>query len=187
MLMMFARALILVGSLTGCGESGKPEGSVSYERQPFAAYQNFVANWDVTKHPVLFAVVRTPEEYDRIFNPAAVMGRNKPFTPPEGFFERRLILTVCRCLNELDEKEFAVESIQEVGDELFYRYRFLGKDLGARGGFKMEFSVYIPQKKYSRVHFIENGKPLETLDLKSGQWAVPPSHPSWREQMKQGR
>ena len=114
MRMPFVLSLILMGSLTGCGEGGKPEVSVSYERQPFAAYQNFVANWDVTKHPVLFAVVRTPEEYDRIFNPAAVMGRNKPFTPPDGFFERRQILTVCRCLNKLDEKERSEEHTSEL-------------------------------------------------------------------------
>jgi hypothetical protein len=185
--MMFVWALILVGSLTGCGESGKPEGAVSYEREPFATFQNFVGNWDVTKHPVLFAVVRTPEEYDRIFYPAGAMGVTRPYAPEPEFFNGRQILTVCRCLNELDEKDFAVESIQEVGDELFYRYRFRGQDLGAKGSFKMEFSVYIPRKKYSRVHFIENGKPLQVLDLKSGQWAVPPAHPSWQEQMKQGR
>ncbi len=172
MRMIFVWALALVGSLTGCGEGGKPEGSVSYERQPFAAHQNFVGNWEVTKHPALYAVIRTPEDYSRIFFPAAVMGHNKPFTPPAGFFERRQILMVCRCLNDLDEKDFAVESIQEVGDELFYRYRFRGQDLGAQGTFKMEFSVYIPQKKYSRVHFIENGKPLGVLNLAGGQWTV---------------
>ncbi len=170
--MTFGWALILVGFLTGCGEGGKPEGSVSYEIQPSAAHQNFVGNWEVTKHPVLYAAIRTPEEYSRIFFPAAVMGRNKPFTPPEGFFERRQILTVCRCLDDYDEKVFAVESIQEVGDELFYRYRFRGEDMGHRGTFKVEFSVYIPRKKYSRVHFIENGKPLGMLNLAGGQWTV---------------
>ncbi len=187
MRMTFVWALALLASLTVCGEGGKAKGLVSYERQPFAAYQNFVGNWDTTKHPVLFAVVRTPGEYDRIFHPAGAMGVTRPYAPEPEFFNGRQMLVVCRCLNELNEKEFAVESIQEVGDELFYRYRFVGKDLGDKGSFKMEFSVYIPRKKYSRVHFIENGKALQTLDLKSGLWAVPPANPSWREQMKQGR
>jgi len=172
MRMTFVWALALVDSLTGCGEGGKAEGSVSYERQPFAAYQNFVGNWEVTKHPVLYAVTRTQAEYDKIHFAAGVMGAKRPYGPPDGFFERRQILTVCRCLNELDEKEFAVESIQEAGDELFYRYRFRGQDLGAEGSFKMEFSVYIPRKKYARVHFIENGKPLGILNLAANQWTV---------------
>ena len=33
-------------------------------------YQNFLKNWDEARYPVLYAVVRTPGEYNALFHPA---------------------------------------------------------------------------------------------------------------------
>lgn len=177
-------AALSVSLLSGCADSPAPAGTIPAQREGFYAFQNFVANWDLAKHPVLYAVIRTPEEYDRIYHPAGVMGATRPYAPEETFFQDRQILLVCRTVDELDEKQFVLEGVEEIGNELSVRYRYTGPFHGERGRYKMPFAVYVPKKDYARVRFIENGATLGVLELAAGQWAVPPPRPSWREQMR---
>lgn len=157
-----------------------------YEREEPHSFQNFVANWDSDVSWAFLAVVRTPEEYDRVFHPAGVMGVKRPYHPPESFFRGSQMLVVCRTARDHYDLMLAVEDVREKGDELTLSYRYSGP-AELSSGFKNTLTVYVPKKDYAKVRFVENGKELKTLDLRAGQWAVPPAHPSWREQMKQGR
>ena len=96
------------------------------------------------------------------------------------------MLVVCRTARDHYDLMLAVEDVREKGDELTLSYRYSGP-AELSSGFKNTLTVYVPKKDYAKVRFVENGKELKTLDLRAGQWAVPPAHPSWREQMKQGR
>jgi hypothetical protein len=104
-------------------EPGKP---VRYTRIGSEEYQNFINNWDDKAKPVLYAVIRTPAEYNAIYHPAPVMGGKRPFAPKPEFFAREQILLVARVTpapKDLD-KAFEVERVVENGQDLELRYRY---------------------------------------------------------------
>ena len=71
---LMSLAVVLLAGCASASTSGRP---VAYERQELGAFLNFVGNWDDAKYPVLYAVIRTPEDYDRIYHPAGVMGADR--------------------------------------------------------------------------------------------------------------
>ena len=98
---LMSLAVVLLAGCASASTSGRP---VAYERQEPGAFLNFVGNWDDTKHPVLYAVIRTPEDYDRIYHPAGVMGADRPYAPKPEFFRKSQILLVCRLVPKLSQK-----------------------------------------------------------------------------------
>ena len=171
---------LVVVLLAGCASASTSGRPVAYERQELGAFLNFVGNWDDAKHPVLYAVIRTPEDYDRIYHPAGVMGADRPYAPKPEFFLKSQILLVCRLVPKLSQKQFVTERVEEAGNELTVYYRYSGPTRAPRGNaamFKQDFALYVPKKEYTRVRFIENGALLGVLELAAGQWTVPPVSP----------
>ncbi len=91
---------------------------------PADSYASFVKNWGNDEEPY-YAVIRTPEQWDGAFAPAAVMGNERPFTPPPAFFEREQMLVVARVVPSGGEgSSLAAKSLQRTGDgqEFVYTY-----------------------------------------------------------------
>ena len=171
---------LVVGLLAGCASASTSGNPVAYERENLGTFRNFVGNWGDAKHTVRYAVIRTPEDYDRIYHPAPIMWDDKPYRPKPEFFRKSQILLVCRLVNDLDEKQFVTERVEEAGSELTVYYRYSGPTRAPRGNaamFKQDFALYVPKKEYTRVRFIENGALLGVLELAAGQWTVPPASP----------
>jgi len=100
-----------------------------YEVLDPAKYQCFVKNWDDKKNPVLYACIRSPAEWDKIFHPAPVMGSRKPFAPEPKVFETQDLLVVARVMPALDNDKagasvFRVQRVGVSGQDLELHYKY---------------------------------------------------------------
>ncbi len=138
------------------------------------AYRNFVANWDDGREPVLYALIRTPAQYDALFHPAAVMGGHGPFSPEASLYAKEQILLVARVLPGGGDGTFEVERIVADDRRLTFRYRFKPPASEVRWRGKAFLAVRIPKRPYERVVFVENGTRVGELNTDGGQWSVPP-------------
>lgn len=164
--------------LAGCGQSDETSRPVPHEREGHFPYLNFVANWEHSVSSAQYACLRTKAEYDRIYHPAGVMFADKPYGPPESFFSDRQMLVVCR-ISPGDSRGtlFTLRDVRAAEGEITVTYDYAGRtDL--TGGQKDTLNVYVPKRDYARVRFVENGRLVQVLDLRAGQWAVPPAHPA---------
>ena len=162
---------------SGCAQVGSPSRQVPHEREKDFPYLNFVANWDDGVSSAQYACIRTIGEYDRIYRAGGVMFATKPYGPPESFFVDRQMLLVCRTSpGDLTGTLFTLQGVAEADDEVTITYAYAGRtDLIS--GLKDTLNVYVPKKDYTRVRFVENGRLVQVLELRGGQWAFPVAHP----------
>jgi hypothetical protein len=174
-LMLVALALASPVSMAVERNSQQGAQAVTYKRIGTGDYQNFLANWDEKKHPVLFALIQNPAQYAALFHPAPVMGGKRPFAPAADIYQTEQILVVARVMlaPESMEKSFEVEQITENGQELTFTYRFLEAQSKATYSVKNFLAVSIPGKKYKKINIVENGNRIGVLDMDKGQWSVP--------------
>jgi hypothetical protein len=138
-------------------------------------YQNFLVNWDQEKHPRLCAVIRSPQEYARLFHPAAVQRSKKPFAPPARFFEKEQILLV-GCVMDAPKDPGAVFEVERVvaeGGRLEVHYRRANEQSDATFQVKNFLALRIPRGDYAMIAFFENQESVGTLNVAEGQWAIP--------------
>jgi hypothetical protein len=181
-------AMIVMVAAFGCpllsraaGNMGaKPEGwAVAYQRMGGGDYQNFLKNWDEKKHPVLYALIRTPAQYDTLFHPAPVMRDKRPFAPGAEMYAKEQILVVARVMvaPENMDQVFEAERVTEKGQGLALYYRFREPKTNATFSVKNYLALRIPRYEYQKVTFFENGKRVGELKTAEGQWSVPAMSP----------
>lgn len=153
------------------------EKAVEYARIGSGEYQNFVVNWDEEKHPLLYALLDTPDRYAKVFHSAAVMGVTKPYAPGPALFAKEMILVAARVMqapkSEDADKSFEVERVVQTGQDLAVHYRFKNDGEKASHSIKNSLVLRIPKREYKRVFFVENGKQVGVLNTAQGQWSVP--------------
>lgn len=151
------------------------EKAVAYTRVSMTEYQNFLKNWDDDKQPLLYALIKSPAQYDALFAPAAFMGGNRPFAPEAGMFDKEMLLLVARVISSTPDRDkvFEVERIAESSRMLLVYYRFNAPKTKATSSEKNFLAVKITKNIYNRVSFFENGKPVGNLDIAKGEWSVP--------------
>ena len=166
-------ALIVIVAALSC--SKRKERAVTYQRMDIGDYQNFIKNWDEKKHAVLYALIQTPAQYDALFQPAPVMGANRPFAPEAELYTKEQILIVARVTvaPENIDKVFEVERVIERDQELALYYRFNEPKTNATFSVKNFLAVRISKHDYKQVIFFENGKQVGKLNTAEGQWSVP--------------
>jgi hypothetical protein len=171
--------LALAGFTTCLAEEKKADSKeVAFEVIPEGTYRNFVGNWDEQKQSLLYALVRTAEEYGAVFHPAPVMGPRKPFAPEAALFGEKQILVLSRVVTDRKtDAVFAIEKISLSGKNLEVRFKFQGTspDPNDQNTMRLKAAaqVTIPKGDYERVTFIENGKEAGVLKLTEGVWCVP--------------
>ena len=136
-------------------------------------YQNFVINWDAGTE-VLCAVVRTPADYARLFHPAPVIGGKKPFAPPDAAFEKEHLLVIARVVGGDGGSALAIERVVEKEGSLEVHCRFEPSTAQSSFSIKQAALAWIPAREPGPVTFIENGKPVVTLDTGAEGWVSPP-------------
>ena len=145
---------------------------VPIRRDDPAGYQNFVVNWDAGTE-VLCAVVRTPADYARLFHPAPVIGGKKPFAPPDAAFEKEHLLVIARVVGGDGGSALAIERVVEKEGSLEVHCRFEPSTAQSSFSIKQAALAWIPAREPGPVTFIENGKPVVTLDTGKDAWVVP--------------
>ncbi len=185
--MIIALATILqISSVCGSDDTGSASKAkaVSYRILKNDEFQSFIKNWDDKKYPALYALIRTPAQWDAIFHPAPVMGGNRPFAPGAKLYENEQIIIVAHVIPAPDPNLtlFNVRQIFTDNEVLFIYYRFNQPENAASYTVKSHMAVVIPKYNYKRIVFIESGKQLGILDLAQGQWSVPAVDMSSKEQ-----
>jgi len=151
-----------------------PTDSLAYEELDLRRYQSFINNWDDKAHPVRAALIRTLDEWNAIFSPAPVMFRNRPFHPEENVFADSQFLLVARVMWSTDKRVFDVESLTTHDDKVELRFSY-SEPQDASFKVKKGLCLRIPKRDVACVTVFENGTNVATLNLSSGQWAIPPS------------
>lgn len=157
------------------------EKNVPYHTVGVGDFQSFVKNWDAEKHPILYALIQNSAQWNTIFHPAPVMGskHNLPFAPDDKQFEKEQLFISARVMfpsKELSSKAktvFQVEKVTASDKELMLSYRFEEPKIREPFTVKNYIGVWVPKHNYQKVTFIENGKPIGTLELSKGQWCFP--------------
>ena len=145
---------------------------MAYRTFSVGDFQIFVGGWDDDEHPVFYALIRNPGEWDAVFHPAPTMGGSNKFGFEEKVYDEEQILVVSRVMfgpdKEQWDKVFRVEEVNTNGEELVLRYRF-EKPKQNTYTVKWYFGVLIPKRDYKQVVFIENGIHIGALNVSEGQ------------------
>jgi len=168
---------LCIGLLFTCSSQTVAEDdgqAVKYQRIGLREYQNFLVGWDLAGQPQRFALIRSAQEYDQLFQPAAVNGARGPFAPSPKSYEKEQILLVGREMPAPNNMEavFEVESLQEKGTMLLLKYRYKAPK-PASYGVRNYLAIRLPAKAYDQVIFVENGKEVGVLQVGQGQWVKP--------------
>jgi len=157
--------------------------SVSYQTIPAGYYQNFLSSRERNEQEVLCALIRTPEEYDILFHPAAVMpirigGEMRPFFPDKTFYDTNQIIVVAREMPAPEDgrlnKVFAVDKIIAKNGNLLFYYTFKKPQNISAFSVNNYLAVRIPKEGiYKKVLFFENGKNVGNLNLTKDEWVIP--------------
>jgi hypothetical protein len=172
--------LISILALPGLLNAASTATAKELKFEPFneSKYQSFVMNWDEKKDPILYAIIRSKAEWDKVFHPAPVMGDNKPFAPEAAVFEKQSLIVVCRVIPAPGSAQvYRVESVTAENGQLIVKYHYEQPKTDASFTLKHSMDLFIAKDEYSSVSFFENGKSIGTLDLKKGQWRVPNADP----------
>jgi hypothetical protein len=178
---VFCVLAFLAAPLPGAAEAAGPQAeakAVQYRIVGPGDFQSFIKNWDDKKQPVLYALIQTPAQWNSIFHPAPVMGKNRPFGPDEKEFEKDQLLVIGRVMfPPATDKVFQVEKVSATAGELVLSYGFDEPKTPQSYNIKYYLGVWVPKHAYNKVIFIENGKHIGALDVSKGQWSVPPMNP----------
>lgn len=164
--------LLTAASITHAEEVPKPTAKTTEQAAAVAftdlkaasAFQSFVKNWDEEKTPVLCAVIRNTADWDQIWGKAAVMGKNKPFSPDAAFYDKQQILLVARIV---EDEDLLKPTAVTLGKDGVLTFSYTLAKPAKKNSFTMKWplAVSIPRDtKFQSVVFMENGKVVGRLN-----------------------
>ncbi|MEY5024664.1 MAG: hypothetical protein RLZZ244_192 [Verrucomicrobiota bacterium] len=160
-------------TIAGATSLSAAEQALPFRRIFPSEYQSFIPTWNDTAFPVLCALIRSPEEWSAAFHPAPGMGQNKPFGPEAKSFDAEHLLVICRVMAPPKDEVFTVEKLSVDGAVLTLRYAYRAPKTDILW-IKHFLGLRLPKRAYERILIIENGKQVASLNLRAGQWSLPP-------------
>jgi hypothetical protein len=120
-------------------------------------------------------MVESPEQYEKLFNAAAIQGNRKPFAPPKELFQKENIVVVGRVIPASGDRSkiMQVRSLVQRRNVLELSYSFQPPEEPASSQEKNWLQLRIPKGTIDAVRFLENDQPIAELNRKQGQWASP--------------
>ena len=193
-------ATVLLGGLAACTGAGTPVptwapatpqptavnlslGSATAPAIPYAvfgsdAFQVFLRNdaykvmWtgELGGRTLQLGRIRSLDDWDGVFGPAAVMGANKPFAPDATLFENREILVVAHVVPSVPHQNtFQITSATAQDGVLVVGYTFGVSAAHNDATFGDVRGIVIPRGDYSRIRFVENGEYAASICLAEPQ------------------
>ncbi len=157
-------------------------------------YANFPMNW-AEGHVYRFGLLRSAQEYDQVFQPAAVAGDRRAHAPDPKIYEKEMIVTISRIMKAPANLDAALQinSIHlQAGDRdgLYVYFSFQDGPESATHTVKATASVRIPRHDVTKVIFVESSKgtyrhvgpefegnrgtgAAGELNVEQGQWLSP--------------
>ncbi len=125
-------------------DQGKP---VKFRPILSSQYANFPVNWPAN-HLYRLGLVRSAQEYDQVFNAAAVAGNRTPYAPDPKIYENEMIIVVSRVTGaggDLD-RALAIERIVAKGKTLEVTFKFREGPKNASYSVKVTGAARIPKQ-----------------------------------------
>ncbi|MCE5268606.1 MAG: hypothetical protein LLG00_12040 [Planctomycetaceae bacterium] len=133
---------------------------------PFDTYSGyFVSNKFEPNAAESFVVVANQKRFDEVFGVAMVMG-DKSRRLAKDIFARSIVLTAIKRGNAV--YEYKVQNVAERDGVVTIRYMVTSTPSDS-ASFACPMIVSIPNRNYSAVRFVENGKPAKTVEVRHSE------------------
>lgn len=128
---------------------------VPYRIVPIEAYAVFVNNWENDGQPFC-AVVRSLDDWDKVFSPAMSMGEQRPVRPDAALFDDESLLVVARVAPAAEGAVpvLSVVSLERVKNGCVLAYRFV-EPAPASYSVKHTLILAIPKGESGPFRFVE--------------------------------
>jgi len=167
-----------VGGMLGVAQdqdaAQPPAETLEFRRIRADDYANFPVNWS-SERPYRVGLIRSLEDYEKVFNAAAVGGNRRPYGPEAELFEQEMLIVVGRVIPapaNLD-RAMVIERVVAKGQTLEVTFRSVPGPDTATYTVKAMATVRVPRRDVERVVFWEGDKKVEELDVATGQWLLP--------------
>ena len=155
------------------GNAASPPRHTTHETLDPHDYQSFVGNWTPARVP-LCAALRSQSDWNGVLHPAAIMGGNKPFSPPADFWNAKAVLLVSRVVDAGDTTNICrLPRLRRSHDAIELDYAFAPTP-HASSTMKWYLAVAVAKPLPSTIRFREGGRTLCKLRPNAGAWVVPP-------------
>jgi hypothetical protein len=132
------------------------------EKLKFDAYSGyFVSNKFEPEAEASFVVATTEEQFNNVFGVAAVM-RDRSHRLSKDAFKANIVLSAIKRGKAL--WEFRIDGITVKDGVVEFRYTTTEKKIEA-ASYACPVIVSIPKGKYKAIQFIENSKPVKTIEM----------------------
>jgi hypothetical protein len=137
-------------------------GTDAADKIPFDTYSGyFVSNQFEPDAAESFLVLTTQKEFDKVFGVAFVMG-DRSHRLPKDAFESNMVLAAIKRGKTV--WEYKVERVAEAKGVVALRYT-ADEKRSESASFACPLILSIPKGKCAAVQFIENGKPVKTVEI----------------------
>jgi hypothetical protein len=155
---------------------------LEFRRVNSNAYANFPVNWQ--GKPYRVGLIRSVDEYDQVFQPAAFGGNKKPYAPDADLYEKEMLLIVGRVTRAPADIDQAVviEEVVVRDKTLEVTFRFQEGPVSSTYSVKAMSVVRVPRQEVDRVIFFNNETKVDELKVDQGQWLIPAPEPKDGEQ-----
>lgn len=174
-LLMHIAMIFLLGNVACSQSLDGTSKAVEFKLVREDTYQSFLKNWDGGKSAVLLAFVNSLDQFNTIFQPAALNGRNGKFSPDDQEFETSSFLAIGRIIrgSKKGTEVFEIQSMEQDKTKLTVRYKFTKPIQASSYDSKAYLLVRINKVDVDVVEFIENDKNVGQLQIDSDNWVLP--------------
>ncbi|TLU88162.1 MAG: hypothetical protein FDX30_01630 [Chlorobium sp.] len=179
-LLVLPLIMLMLAGFSTVGISKNPAGKVrkpcQYEQIGFAdyPYRSFLKNWNDDAHPVFYALIRSAEEYDTFFAPAAVMGNKSPYAPDPDLYKKYNLLVVARVTKPAQNGKsmFSIEKFVKQNDTVWLYYKLGRPDRKATWTIKDGLVIKIDKAPIRKIVIRENNRTVGELDIENSVLSV---------------
>jgi hypothetical protein len=178
-LILFTLGLTMLG-VSSMAHSGEPsQEQVKAESIRFRPISNndyavFPVNWP-PEHRYRAGLIRVLEDYEKIFNAAALAGNKKPYAPAKEMFKDEMLVFVCKVIPAVADidKELRLEKIVAKGSTLEVRFAYRNSSNNSTYQIKATAAAWIPKHDYATLKFFEGNTLIKEISLDDKHWVSP--------------
>ncbi|NTW83023.1 MAG: hypothetical protein HGB36_06605 [Chlorobiaceae bacterium] len=179
-LLLLPLVMLMLAGFSTIGTAENPSGKVrkpcQYEQIGFAdyPYRSFLKNWNDDAHPLFYALIRSAEEYDTFFAPAAVMGNKSPYAPDPELYRTYNLLVVARVTKPAQNGKsmFSIEKFVKHNDIIELYYKLGRPDRKATWTIKDGLVIKIEKAPIRKIVICENNRKVGELDIEHSVLSV---------------
>lgn len=139
---------------------------VPYRIVPVDQFAAVIKNWGGGDMPH-YAVIKSMEDWDLVFQPTVTMGNKRPTHPDPELFAKERLVAISRVSDapEAGQEVLEVKSLFLEDDQLVLTYAFMPPEKAASYKAKNTVLVAIPVEYSNALRFVEEIEPSAPMDV----------------------